>query len=184
MATLLISLLCLCLGIAIGVVARWIYAKSKLTSAEQKAQRISDEAVSKAEAQSREILLETRDKLLKEQQQQEREARERRFELQKSERRLLQKEENLDHRQEELEKIKQQLGERDEALGRKEKEAEETMENLRAELEREIGELDWHIRQLESSGGSFKDCPGSLCPMCAYKSNCSFCLDSEDASGR
>ena len=105
MATLLISLLCLCLGIAIGVVARWIYAKSKLTSAEQKAQRISDEAVSKAEAQSREILLETRDKLLKEQQQQEREARERRFELQKSERRLLQKEENLDHRQEVLDKI-------------------------------------------------------------------------------
>ncbi len=136
MATLLISLLCLCLGIAIGVIARWIYAKSKLTSAEQKAKRISDEAVSKAEAESREILLETRDKLLKEQQQQEREARERRFELQKSERRLLQKEENLDHRHEELEKIKQQLGERDEALSLKEKEAEEKMETLRSELER------------------------------------------------
>lgn len=60
----------------------------------------------------------------------------------------------------------------------------EAARRRRAELEREIGELDWHIRQLESSGGSFKDCPGSLCPMCAYKSNCSFCLDSEDASGR
>ena len=60
----------------------------------------------------------------------------------------------------------------------------EAARRRRAELEREIGELDWHIRQLESSRGSFKDCPGSLCPMCAYKSNCSFCLDSEDASGR
>ena len=44
MATLLISLLCLCLGIAIGVVARWIYAKSKLTSAEQKAQPVNGTA--------------------------------------------------------------------------------------------------------------------------------------------
>ena len=136
MATFIFSLLCLFAGIAIGFLARWIYAKSKLTSVEQKAQRISEDAVSKAEAEAREIILETRDKLLKEQQQQEREARERRFELQKSERRLLQKEENLEHRQQELEKIKQQLGERDGAICLKEKEIEDQSQKLTEELER------------------------------------------------
>ena len=136
MATFIFSLLCLFAGIAIGFLARWIYAKSKLTSVEQKAQRISEDAFSKAEAEAREIILETRDKLLKEQQQQEREARERRFELQKSERRLLQKEENLEHRQQELEKIKQQLGERDGAICLREKEIEDQAQKLTEELER------------------------------------------------
>ena len=136
MATFIFSLLCLFAGIAIGFLARWIYAKSKLTSVEQKAQRISEDAVSKAEAEAREIILETRDRLLKEQQQQEREARERRFELQKSERRLLQKEENLEHRQQELERIKQQLGEREGAISLKEKETEEQSQKLASELER------------------------------------------------
>ena len=73
---------------ALGFVGRWIYAKSQLTSAEQNAERLTKEAVIKAETQGRELLLETRDKLLKEQQQMEREARERRSELQKYERRL------------------------------------------------------------------------------------------------
>ena len=136
MTLIIFSLLCLFAGIAIGFLARWIYAKSKLTSVEQKAQRISEDAVSDAEARSREIILETRDKLLKEQQQQEREARERRFELQKSERRLLQKEENLEHRQQELERIKQQLGEREEAISLKEKESEDKAQTLTAELEK------------------------------------------------
>ncbi len=136
MALFISSLLSLFVGIAIGFLARWIYAKSKLTSVEQEAERISEESVAKAEAKAREILLETRDKLLKEQQQQEREARERRFELQKSERRLLQKEENLEHRQQELEKNKQQLGEREEAISLKEKENEHQAEKLTYELER------------------------------------------------
>ena len=136
MTLLIFSLLSLFAGIAIGFLARWIYAKSKLTSAEQSAQRISEEAVTKAETEAREILLETRDRLLKEQQQQEREARERRFELQKSERRLLQKEENLEHRQQELERIKQQLGEREEAISLKEKETEAASQTLTEELEK------------------------------------------------
>ena len=136
MTLFIFSLLSLFAGIAIGFLVRWIYAKSKLTSAEQNAQRISEEAVTKAENEAREILLETRDKLLREQQQQEREARERRFELQKSERRLLQKEENLEHRQQELERIKQQLGEREGAISLKEREMEEASQKLTSELER------------------------------------------------
>ncbi len=136
MTSVIFFLLCTCFGIAIGFLIRWIYAKSKLTSAEQKAQRLSEESVAKAEAESKEIILETRAKLLKEQQAQEREARERRLELQKTERRLLQKEENLDNRQQEMERLKESLVSRGEALSQKEKEAEEREATLIAELER------------------------------------------------
>ncbi|MSU05744.1 MerR family transcriptional regulator [Spirochaetales bacterium NM-380-WT-3C1] len=37
-----------------------------------------------------------------------------------------------------------------------------------------IGELKWHIKQLESAYDSFQDCPGSLCTNCSFKRNCSF----------
>lgn len=44
-------------------------------------------------------------------------------------------------------------------------------------IEREMGELEWHIAQLEKADGSFKDCPGRLCAECGFKSNCSFRRD-------
>ena len=136
---LLLFLLGCFLGIALGYLGRWIYAKFKLTSVEQKAQRLEAEAASNAEAKAKELLLETRDKLLKEQQQQEREARERRSELQKTERRLLQKEENLEHKQQELDAIKKQLGDRSEDISKKESELREKESSLIAELEKIAG---------------------------------------------
>ena len=50
----------------------------------------------------------------------------------------------------------------------------EEAEKRKAAIEKEIGELDWHIMQLERAGNSFKDCPGPLCADCAFKENCSF----------
>lgn len=47
-------------------------------------------------------------------------------------------------------------------------------EKKKRAAEEEIAQLDWHIRQLEKAGGSFKDCPGSLCSSCSFKENCSF----------
>ena len=55
-------------GFAIGVAVRWLYAKYKLTSAEQEAVRVRNEAQSKAEAEAKELMLETRETLQKEQQ--------------------------------------------------------------------------------------------------------------------
>ena len=37
-----------------------------------------------------------------------------------------------------------------------------------------IGELKWHIKQLESASDSFQECPGALCENCSFKKNCSF----------
>ncbi|NLL24521.1 MAG: DUF3552 domain-containing protein, partial [Spirochaetales bacterium] len=78
MNNILIILLGCVVGIIFGWLGRWLYAKFKLTSVEQRAIRLNEEAIKEAEAKSKELLLETRDQLLKEQQQQEREARERR----------------------------------------------------------------------------------------------------------
>jgi ribonuclease Y len=127
------------IGIVLGWLCRWLYAKFKLTSVEQRAVRLNREAIKEAEAKSKELLLETRDQLLKEQQQQEREARERRIELQRSERRLLQKEENLERKQAELDTIKKQLGERDGDLQKREEAISVKEGSLMTELERIAG---------------------------------------------
>lgn len=139
MNNVLVILLVGFVGIVLGWFARWLYAKFKLTSIEQKAVRLNQEAIKEAEAKSKELLLETRDQLLKEQQQQEREARERRSELQRSERRLLQKEENLERKQAELDANKRQLGERDAKLSQEETKIAELEASLLSELEKIAG---------------------------------------------
>lgn len=136
MFSIIIALLCCVLGIGIGFAIRWIYAKSKLTSAEQQAVRIAKEIEDKANADAKELMLETREALQKEQQQSERDARERRLELQKNERRLLQKEMNLEHKQNELDAVKKQLGERENSVSEREKAIEEREAELVSELER------------------------------------------------
>ena len=139
MNNILIILLGCVVGIIFGWLGRWLYAKFKLTSVEQRAIRLNEEAIKEAEAKSKELLLETRDQLLKEQQQQEREARERRTELQRLERRLLQKEENLEQKQTDLDGIKKQLGEWEVNLSQQEEEVAAKEGNLIVELERIAG---------------------------------------------
>lgn len=104
------------LGLIIGWTVRWVYAKFQLSSSEQKAERIKQDAVKEAEAIKKELVLETKDQLLKERNQQEREFRDRRAELQKQERRLIQKEDNLDNKLGILEKQTQDIADRERGL--------------------------------------------------------------------
>ena len=136
MINALLYLLVGIVGIAIGYGGRCIYAKLKLTSAEQRAKVLEENALKNADAKAKEIILETRDILLKEQQQQESEARDRRAELQKSERRLQQKEENLERKQQENDSVARQLGEREKALKAKEEGADRREAQLGEEYER------------------------------------------------
>ena len=85
-------------GLLLGWLIRWIYAKFQLSASEQLAERLKRDAVKDAEALRKELILETKDELLKERNQQERELREERGELQRFEKRLLQKEENLERK--------------------------------------------------------------------------------------
>lgn len=131
-----ITLLVAVVGIALGWSARWLYAKFKLTSIEQKAARLDAEAVKEAEAKKNELVLETRKQLLDEQRQQEREARERQNELQRTERHLQDKEEALEKKQGEVENTKKQLGDRENALNDREKALSDREDSLTSELER------------------------------------------------
>ena len=103
-------------GIILGWLIRWLYAKFQLSSSEQKAERLSQDAIKEAEAKKRELILQTQDQLIKERQQQELELRERRNELQRYESRVLQREENLEKKAEVLEETKHRQKDREEKL--------------------------------------------------------------------
>ena len=114
-------------GIVLGWIIRWLYARFQLSASEQKAERVKQDAIREAEAQKKEILLNAKDELIRERNQQERENRERRAEVQRYEARVNKKEELLDQRAADLEKNEKELAEsklvmqkREEALSKQE----------------------------------------------------------------
>ncbi len=131
------------MGLVLGWIIRLVYARFQLSSVEQRAVRLKQDALKDAEAKKKEVLFEAKDQLLKERNQQEREFRDRRSELQRLERRLLQKEDNLDVKISAIEKQEQEL------LGR-----ERILEKKESSIEQE--EKDWKDR-LEKIAGLTKD---------------------------
>ena len=101
----------------LGVRWRKNVAEKEISSAEEEARRIVNEAIKSAESKKREALVEAKEDILKARSEYEREVKERRAELQKQENRLNQKEENLDRKTENMEK-------KEESLNRKLAEAE------------------------------------------------------------
>lgn len=126
-------------GIALGWIIRWLYARFQLSASEQKAQRVKIEAVREAEAQKKEIILEAKDQLIKERNQQERENRERRSEIQRYESRVLKKEEIVDAKSLELEKRDKEYTQKLQSLEARTKEIEQKEVVYRQELERISG---------------------------------------------
>ncbi len=123
-------------GLILGWAIRWLYARFQLSSIEQKAARLNQDAIKEAEAKKRELVLETKDELIRERNQQEHELRERRNELQRFDKRLLQKEENLERKASALEKQKQGLADRERKLTEKEAYLGEQEDKWKLELER------------------------------------------------
>jgi ribonuclease Y len=127
------------IGLILGWIIRWLYARFQLSSSEQKADRVIQEAQKEAEAKKKEALLEAKDKIIRERNQLERETRERRVELQRLERRLMQKEENLEKRFETVESQERTLANRERGLFDREKELDLEQEKWTRELERISG---------------------------------------------
>ncbi|MFP3959406.1 MAG: ribonuclease Y [Spirochaetaceae bacterium] len=126
-------------GLVLGWTIRWLYARFQLSSSEQKAERLKKDAIKEAEAQKKELILETKDELLQERNEQERELRERRNELQKFEKRLLQREENLEEKTSAVEKQRQAFTDRERKLAEHEEEVGRQEAYWREELERLSG---------------------------------------------
>ena len=87
----------------LGIRYRKRVAEKEISSAEEEATRIINEAIKSSESKKREALVEAKEEILKSRSEYEKEVKERRADLQKQERRLQQKEENLDHKMDAIE---------------------------------------------------------------------------------
>ena len=139
-------------GLFLGWLIRWLYARFQLSSSEQRAERLKRDAVKDAEALKKELILETKDELLRERNQQEKELRDQRNEVQRFEKRLLQKEENLESKLASVERQQNTFSEREHVIADRETELARQEATWRQELERISGlTADEAKRQLVSS---------------------------------
>ncbi|ALX47603.1 ribonuclease Y [Lentibacillus amyloliquefaciens] len=132
----------LIVGIVVGYLIRKSIGEAKITSAENLAKQIVDEAHRNADAAKKEALLEAKDENHNLRQQTEDDLRERRLEVQKQENRLMQKEENLDRESETLNQRETTLEGREESLTEKQQQIEEMESKVEAMLNEQQTELE------------------------------------------
>ena len=108
----------------LGIVYRKKVSEKEISSAEEEARRIINDAIKSAEGKKREALLEAKEEILQERSEYEKEEKQRRSDLQKSERRLQQKEEALDRKVENIER-------KEEALTQKHADADRELEEIK-----------------------------------------------------
>ena len=136
---MLLPVVLLLVGLIAGWTVRWLYAKGQLSASEQRAERLKKDAVKEADALKKELLLETKDELIRERNAQEKELRDRRNELQRYEKRLLQKEETLESKASAVERQAQEFTDRERKIAEREEEVSRQEETWREELERISG---------------------------------------------
>ena len=139
----------------LGIRYRKGVAEKEISSAEEEATRIINEAIKSSENKKREALLEAKEEILKNRSEYEREVKERRAEQQKQERRLQQKEENLDHKTEMIEKKEEALAQKHAAADKEQEEIKLIKRSQTEMLERISGftaeqAKDYLIAQVES----------------------------------
>ena len=124
-------------GILVGVIAGIAYRKNvaekEIGSAEEEAKRIINDSIKAAESKKREAVLEAKGEIHKSRADLEREIKERRSEVQKTERRLTQKEETLDRKTDAAEQKNEELTRR---LAKVQKSQEEAEQYKQQQLER------------------------------------------------
>ncbi|MBQ8025545.1 MAG: ribonuclease Y [Oscillospiraceae bacterium] len=129
---IILIVVALAIGVAVGMLLRKRNAEKAIGSAEEEAVRIVHDAVKYAESKNRETLLEAKEEIHKERTELEREVKSRRAELQRQEDRLQQKENTLDRKTDAVERKSDDLSKKQEQL---EKEREEVASLKKSELE-------------------------------------------------
>ncbi|MDE6996920.1 MAG: ribonuclease Y [Oscillospiraceae bacterium] len=109
LVTLVIAVVVAAISFFLGITYRKKIAEKEISSAEEEARRIINEAIKSSESKKREALLEAKEEILQSRTEYEKEEKSRRADLQKQERRLQQKEENLDRKTENIEKKEELL---------------------------------------------------------------------------
>ena len=149
------AVIALLIGFLVGIQYRKKVAEKEISSAEDEARRIINEAIKSSESKKREALLEAKEEILRNRAEYEKEVKERRADLQKQERRLQQKEENIDRKTDAIEKKEEALAEKHEALLREQDEIKLINRCQTEMLERISGftaeqAKEYLIRQVES----------------------------------
>lgn len=132
----------------LGILWRKNVAEKEISSAEEEARRIVNEAIKSAESKKREALVEAKEEILKARSEYEREVKDRRSELQRQENRLNQKEENLDRKTENMEKKEETLNRKLTEADAIREEAEELRRSQTEVLERISGLTAEEAKQL------------------------------------
>lgn len=134
-----LSLVSIVIGIIIGYFVRKSIAEAKISSAEDEAKKILESAFKEAEAQKKEIVLEAKDEAYRIKNDADKDYRERQFETQRLERRLLQKEETFDKKMESLERKEESLNQKEKTISDTRVKVENLLKEQNFELERISG---------------------------------------------
>ena len=122
---------CIAIGLIVGFILRYVFAKFDANSVEQRADSIINEAKVKGDAKAKEIIMEARDNAERERKEAEKEIREKKSEIQNTEKRLNQREDNLDRKMDSLDKKERDLQQK-----------EKNIDNREKTIEQKIAEVD------------------------------------------
>ncbi|QNO16758.1 ribonuclease Y [Alkalicella caledoniensis] len=123
-------------GLGAGYMLRKMIAEAKISSAEQAALKIVEDAKKDAEGKKREMVLEAKEDVLKLRSEFERESKDRRQEIQRQEKRIIQKEETLDRKIDNLERKEDNLSKKENDINLLEEKVKQTQLDQKKELER------------------------------------------------
>ena len=136
MVPVVVGIVALALGVAIGFVIRRAVARSQAESAESRAQKVILEAEREAERLTREALVEAKDEITALRRETEEDVRTRRDEIKRQEERLTQKEQIVDRKTDEAERRAEELDDRDRTLALVREQLEHSAVQHRAALEK------------------------------------------------
>ena len=122
-------------GLAIGFILRKLAAEKKIGSAEEQARKILEDAIKNAESAKKESIISAKEEIFQLKKEADYDIKERRKEVSRLERRVTQKEETLDSKLDNIEK-------KEEALAGKLAEAERTKEEIKKTLEGQLAMLE------------------------------------------
>ncbi len=144
----LAALISAAIGLGAGYVYRKNAAEKKIGRAEEYAKNLLDDAMRKADEKKKETVLEAKEEVLKLKTELDKEIRDRRTELQRSERRVIQREETLDKKLDNLEAREEGLNKKQTQIQKLQEEAEEYHGRQFTELERIAGMTQDEARQV------------------------------------
>ena len=138
----LIALLALIVGGAVGFLYRKNVMEKKIGQTEEFAKNLLEEATRKAEDKKKEAVLEAKEEIIRLKSELDKEVRDRRNEVSRQERRINQREETVDKREETVDKRLSNLEAREAALDEKYADAERVEAEARQMFDRQKDELE------------------------------------------